>query len=259
MTVPRLYVSVTLQPDRPLPLDRDQTHYLAQVLRLGTGADVLVFDGGSGEWRARLTLSGKHSASLTPYEQTRAQTDVLDIHYLFAPIKRARIDYLAQKAAEMGVARLRPVITDHTNAERVNLERLRANVIEAAEQCGLLSIADVAEPEKLSTVLDRWEATDPGRHIVFCDEGAGTANPVEALAGVPSGPVALLIGPEGGFSAAERARLHARADVTALSLGPRILRADTAAVAALAVLQSAMGDWAAAPRIPLAKAPATHA
>jgi 16S rRNA (uracil1498-N3)-methyltransferase len=170
----------------------------------------------------------------------REQTAAPDLHYLFAPLKQARLDYMVQKAVEMGVGRLRPVLTQHTQVSRVNLERMEANAIEAAEQCGILSIPAIEPPVKLSEALENWDAS---RRLIFCDEGASLSDPAQALMKADPGPAALLIGPEGGFSPAERAKLLALPFVTQLSLGPRILRADTAAVAALALMQTFIGDW----------------
>jgi 16S rRNA (uracil1498-N3)-methyltransferase len=204
------------------------------------GEPILLFNGREGEWRARIVPAGRKDCRLVVEEQTRAQTPLPDLHYLFAPLKHARLDYMVQKAVEMGAGRLRPILTRHTQAARVNLERMRANAIEAAEQCGVLAIPGVDEPEKLADALAAWE---PDRRLIFCDEAAPVANPAEALKGLPPGPAALLIGPEGGFSAEERDDLLRRPYVTPLSLGPRILRADTAAVAALALVQAFIGDW----------------
>ena len=173
-------------------------------------------------------------------EQTRPQTAGPDLWYVFAPIKRARLDYMVQKAVEMGASRLVPVLTQHTNAERVNVERMEANVIEAAEQCGILNIAHVEEPQKLKQLLEHWPTE---RRLIFCDEGAAQKSPIATLQAVPAGPLAVLVGPEGGFSDAERADISSRTYAVPLSLGPRIMRADTAAVAALAVVNATLGDW----------------
>jgi 16S rRNA (uracil1498-N3)-methyltransferase len=172
--------------------------------------------------------------------QTRPQESGPDLWYLFAPLKRSRLDYMVQKAVEMGVSRLVPVLTQHTVAERVNLDRMRANAIEAAEQCGILRIPEVAKPEKLATVLAAWP---PERRLIFCDEGAAHSNPIDALRILQSGPLAVLIGPEGGFSEAERMQINTKPFAHALSLGSRIMRADTAAVAALAIVNAVLGDW----------------
>jgi 16S rRNA (uracil1498-N3)-methyltransferase len=247
----RLYVDAPLAAGARVELDRPQAHYLCTVLRLGEGAGLLGFNGRDGEWRMALTLTGKKSAALVAEELIRPQPAPGDLHYLFAPIKHARQDYLVQKAVEMGASRLQPVLTRHTHAERVNDERMRANAIEAAEQCGILSVPTVAPPMALDRLLVDWPAE---RLLIFCDEDA-EADPLATLqkartdfaalfsTKVPS--LAVLIGPEGGFDAAERARLLALPAVLRLSLGPRILRADTAAVAALAVVQAVLGDWRA--------------
>jgi 16S rRNA (uracil1498-N3)-methyltransferase len=202
----------------------------------------LVFNGREGEWLATLDRSGKRSAVLILKEQTRAQDQAGDLDYLFAPLKRARLDYMVQKAVEMGASRLQPVITRHTQAERVNTARMRANAIEAAEQCGILNLPTIDEPQSLEQAL---AALDPARLLVFCDEDAPASDPRVALSGVRQrgAPLALLIGPEGGFAADERAALLDRAGTIRIALGPRILRADTAAVAALALVQATLGDW----------------
>jgi 16S rRNA (uracil1498-N3)-methyltransferase len=237
---PRLYVPGDLSPGGELALGRDAANYLRNVLRLEKGAEVLVFNGRDGEWRARLVPASRREARLALAERTRPQSPPGDLHYAFAPLKHARLDFMVQKAVEMGVGRLTPVITRHTQVARVNLERMRANAIEAAEQCGILSLPDIEDPAGFSEWLAR---SDPARVIVFCDEEAETRDPIAALAQAPEGPLMLLVGPEGGFAEDERRALLARPSVVRLSLGPRILRADTAAVAALALVQAARGDW----------------
>jgi len=237
---PRLYVSADLRPGGVLSLDRDAANYLRNVLRLDRGAGVLVFNGREGEWRARLDLPSKRETSLLLDEQIRPQSPASELHYAFAPLKHARLDFMVQKAVEMGASRLSPVITTHTQVARVNLDRMRANAIEAAEQCGILSLPEIDEPAKFAEWLAGLE---PGRTIVFCDEAAETKDPIVALAAAAPGKLTLVIGPEGGFAEEERRALLARPSVVRLSLGPRILRADTAAVAALALLQAARGDW----------------
>jgi 16S rRNA (uracil1498-N3)-methyltransferase len=235
----RLYVDAPLEEGHAAALDRGQAHYLTTVLRLKAGASILVFNSRDGEWRA--TLEGGKHAALRIGARTRAQTAPADLHYLFAPLKSARLDYMVQKAVEMGASQLRPVLTRHGQVARVNLERMRANAIEAAEQCGILSLPEIAAPVVLTAALAAWETT---RHLVFCDEAADLADPLAALATVPRhAPLAVLIGPEGGFAADERAALLKLPNVVRLALGPRILRADTAAVAALALVQAAIGDW----------------
>jgi 16S rRNA (uracil1498-N3)-methyltransferase len=241
---PRLCVDQQLQPGTSVRLDSAQTHYLTTVLRLKPRDSVLVFNGRDGEWRALLEAGSKRSATLVAEQLIRPQTPATDLHYLFAPLKRARLDYVVQKAVELGVSCLQPVTTQHTQAERVNIGRMRANAIEAAEQCGILNLPDVREAVTLAAALDRLQAS---RVLVFCDEDAPIADPAAALAGSRRGPlpaaVAVLIGPEGGFTENERALILRRAPTVRLALGPRILRADTAAVAALALVQTVLGDW----------------
>src|SRR5262245_45110913 len=242
---PRLYVDAPLDDGGRLALDPMQTHYLRNVLRLKGGDPVLVFNGRDGEWRATLTDGGKRALSLAIGERARAQAPALDLDYLFAPLKQARLDYMVQKAVEMGAARLVPVLTRHGQVARVNLARMRANAVEAAEQCGILTLPEIAEPVTLERMI---AARDPARLLVFCDEDAEVKDPVAALtaarahAGSPV-PVAVLVGPEGGFAQDERAALLALPNVVRLALGPRILRADTAAVAALALVGAVLGDW----------------
>ena len=209
------------------------------MLRLRAGERVLLFNGRDGEWSA--TIAGeRRSATLRVEVRTREQTAPSDLHYLFAPLKTARLDYMTQKAVEMGASLLQPMLTRHGQVTRVNTQRMRANTIEAAEQCGILSLPAIAPPVALARLLAERDA---GRWLVFCDEDAEVANPVAVLRAVPPSPVAVLIGPEGGFAEDERAALLRQPNVVRLSLGPRILRADTAAVAALALVQAAVGDW----------------
>jgi 16S rRNA (uracil1498-N3)-methyltransferase len=253
---PRLHVEAGLAAGSIAPLLPEQAHYLVDVLRLKAGDRVLAFNGRDGEWLCELSQLSKKLWVLTPEEFSRSQTPPGDLHYLFAPLKRARLDYMVQKAVEMGASRLQPVLTQHTQAERVNTERMRANAIEAAEQCGILAIPEIGEPLALERAV---AALEPARVLIFCDEGAETADPVRALtehvrgsAGNPPEagrerlrvvPLAVVNGPEGGFSEAERALLTRRPNTVRIALGPRILRADTAAVAALTVVQAALGDW----------------
>ncbi len=241
---PRLYVDHPLGPGTKVMLDAAQSHYLADVLRRKPGDQLMVFNGRDGEWRAAFEPAGKRGAVLALEQQTRAQDRASDLHYLFAPLKRARLDYTVQKAVEMGAARLQPVITRYTQVERVNTDRMRANAIEAAEQCSILTLPGIDEPTSLDRAL---AALEPARTLVFCDEDAPVADPLAALAplrGRESVPLAVLIGPEGGFAPEERTLLLARSNTIRLALGPRILRADTAAVAALALVQATLGDWA---------------
>jgi 16S rRNA (uracil1498-N3)-methyltransferase len=238
---PRLFVDAALAPGESVALERGQSNYLGNVLRLGAGDTVLVFNGRDGEWQAQVA-GRKRPDSLTIVARTRAQDRLPDLAYVFAPLKHARLDYMVQKAVEMGASSLQPVLTRFTQVSRVNSERMRANVIEAAEQCGILSLAEVAEP----VALDRYlGGRAPGRLLVFCDEAADTANPLTALQGglTAAEGVDILIGPEGGFAEEERALLLRQPRILRLSLGPRVLRADTAGVAALALVQAALGDW----------------
>jgi 16S rRNA (uracil1498-N3)-methyltransferase len=238
-TPPRLYVDAALSAAHDIALSRDQAHYLVDVLRLAPGDPLRCFNGRDGEWLARLASASRKAAAIRCERRVAAVSPPPDIDYLFAPLKHARLDYLVQKATELGARRLRPVLTERTIAARVNLERMRANVIEAAEQCNLVFVPEVMEPERLATVLAGWPA---GRRLVCCDETATVASPLVALAGLAP-PAAVLVGPEGGFSDAELAMLRASPFVTAISLGPRIMRADTAAIAALALVQALAGDW----------------
>ncbi len=245
----RLHVDAPLGEGPAIAVGPEQANYLLNVLRLKAGDGIVLFNGRDGEWLARVMPKGKRGCELTPERLVRAQEGGPDIDYLFAPLKRARLDYMVQKATEMGVARLRPVITRRTVAERVNVERMRANAIEAAEQCGILYVPGVTEPQKLERVIGDW---DGSRRLIFCDEAAALASPIEALreveglgeaAHVGAPPLAVLIGPEGGFDPAEREMLMRQPFTLAISLGPRIMRADTAAVAALALVNAVLGDW----------------
>jgi 16S rRNA (uracil1498-N3)-methyltransferase len=239
---PRLFVDAAFATDAVIALDRNQSNYLGNVLRLGAGAAVLVFNGRDGEWQAAIS-GGKRADRLTLLAQTRPQDRLPDVTYVFAPLKHARLDYMVQKAIEMGAAALQPVMTRFTQASRVNTERMRANVVEAAEQCGILSVAGVAEPLNLGKYLDQRDAK---RLLIFCDEAAEVADPATALAGAldaAGGGIDVLIGPEGGFADEERALLLKQANILRLALGPRIMRADTAAVAALTLVQTVLGDW----------------
>jgi len=236
----RLFVEADLAEGATVHCSAEQTNYLRNVLRLAVGDAILVFNGRDGEWQAELAEAGKRGAALAVRRLTRPQEDGPDIDYLFAPLKRARLDYLVQKATEMGVARLRPIMTHRTTPERVNTGRMCANAIEAAEQCGILRIPDVHAPEKLDQAVASW---DPARALIFCDEGSEERCPFTTLAMVAPGPLAVLVGPEGGFDADERELLASKPFVVRISLGPRILRADTAAVAALALVNAVLGDW----------------
>lgn len=232
----RLFVEDDLGEGALVSLDRDRAHYVADVIRLPVGGRLHLFNGRDGEWRAVREAGGRREALLRCEVRLRAQAPVPALDYAFAPLKHARLDYMVQKAVEMGAGRLQPVLTQHTQATRVNTERMRANAIEAAEQCGILSIPEVLEPLNLT----RWlAALDPACTLVFCDEASPVADPLAPLRAAVAGRVAVLIGPEGGFSDLERRQILARRGTVVLSLGPRILRADTAAVAALALVEAA--------------------
>lgn len=238
---PRLFVDAPLARDARVPLDRDQSNYLGNVLRLAAGAEVLVFNGRDGEWQAAIE-GRKRPDNLIILQQIRLQDRLPDLAYVFAPLKHARLDYMVQKAVEMGVAALQPVLSRFTQASRVNTERMRANVVEAAEQCGILSLATVAEPIPLERFLGQRPVE---RLLIFCDEAAEVENPVQSLQGARDAGqgIDVLIGPEGGFADEERALLLRQPKTLRLALGPRIMRADTAAVAALALVQAVLGDW----------------
>jgi 16S rRNA (uracil1498-N3)-methyltransferase len=236
----RLYLPGVYEPGATLSPDDSQIHYLANVMRQKAGDVVGIFNGTDGEWAADIVDIGKRSCSLRLTERVRAQREPPDLELLFAPVKKARIDYLAQKATEMGARVLQPVMTAYTNAERIKVERLQANVVEAAEQCTLTFVPQVRDPHPLGRCLD---GLDRGRKLLFCDEG-GAPTPQRALAPFKRGePWAILIGPEGGFSPEERAMIRTLPQTVPMSLGPRIMRADTAVVAAMAAWQSALGDW----------------
>ena len=238
---PRLFVDAALAPGETIALERDQSNYLGNVLRLAAGDTILVFNGRDGEWQASIA-GRKRPDSLAIMARTRPQDRLPDLACVFAPLKHARLDYMVKKAVEMGASSLQPVLTRFTQVSRVNGERMRANVIEAAEQCGILSLATVAE----SVTLDRYlSGRDGKRLLVFCDEAAETESPLQALRGefAAADGIDILIGPEGGFAEEERAVLLRQQRTLRLSLGPRILRADTAAVAALALVQAVLGDW----------------
>src|ERR1700739_760304 len=225
---PRLFVDAALAPGETVALERSQSNYLGNVLRLSEGGTILAFNGRDGEWQASIR-GRKRPDSLAIMARTRPQDRLPDLAYVFAPLKHARLDYMVQKAVEMGASRLQPVLTRFTQVSRVNGERMRANVIEAAEQCGLLSLAEVAEPVTLDRYLSR---RDGHRLLVFCDEASEVTNPLQALKGdQTAGAIDVLIGPEGGFADEERAILLRQPRTLRLSLGPRVLRADTAGVA----------------------------
>jgi 16S rRNA (uracil1498-N3)-methyltransferase len=237
----RLFIPHDLSAGAELALDRDQSHYLASVMRQGVGDQVALFNGRDGEWLSAITAVTKRAVALRAETQTRPQTMGPDLDLIVAVVKRGRVETIVEKAAELGARRVRLVLTERTNADRARVERLIAIATEAAEQTGRLDVPQVLEPMKLGKLIDGWE---DGRKLLFCDE-AGEALPVlQALSGQPAGSWAILIGPEGGFSPAERDRLRALPYAVPASLGPRILRADTAAISALTLWQAALGDWA---------------
>jgi 16S rRNA (uracil1498-N3)-methyltransferase len=236
----RLYVPHDLAAGAELDLDEGQSRYLAAVMRQAAGDALLVFNGRDGEWRAAVARVAKRAVNLKVEAQVRAQAEGPDLDLVIALVKRARLETIVEKAAELGVRRVRPVVTERTNADHTRVERLQAIAVEASEQTGRLDVPQVLAPEKLERMLATW---DERRRLLFCDE-AGDAPPVlEAARSV--GPWAILIGPEGGFSPVEREVLRGRPYAVAASLGPRILRADTAAISALTLWQAALGDWRA--------------
>lgn len=234
----RLYVDHPLGVGQSVPLDRDQAHYLFGVMRLGVGAPILLFNGHDGEWRAEVVEAGKRAGRLECVAQTKPLQLPPDLWLIFAPIKKARTDFIVEKAAEMGAARIMPVQTAFTNSDRIRQDRLQAHALEAAEQCGGTYVPEVAGLQKLERVLADWPSE---RRLMFCDEAL--VGQAQFDAATEGGPWAILIGPEGGFSEAEREKLRAMPEAVSVSLGPRILRADTAAVAALTLWQDKLGDW----------------
>jgi len=251
-TDPRLFIGQDLAAGQAVALPKEDTHYLVNVMRRAAGDTVRLFNGRDGEWRAQIVETGRKAAILEPLEQTRPQAGVPDLWLLFAPVKRQKTDLMVEKATELGVARLCPVTTARTQSERVRIDRFRTITKEAAEQTERLDLPEIDELERLDRVLDGW---DPARRLIYCDEAGdeagepwggarGRGQPMAAaLAGLEAGPAAILIGPEGGFSEAERTRLRDHDFVTPVTLGPRILRAETAAMAALVLWQSVHGDW----------------
>lgn len=238
----RLFVEADLGAGGTLGLSAERAHYLEHVMRLGSGDEIAVFNGRDGEWRALIAGFGRGWCSLELGARAREQAGVPDLWLVFAPIKRARVVSLVEKATELGAAELRPVLTQHTAIRRVNTQRLLANAIEAAEQCGRLSVPEVHEPEPLDALLGRWP---PGRQLLFCDESGEGGAPAAVLSQAEPGPWAVLVGPEGGFDDAERAAIRRLPFAHAVSLGPRTLRAETAAAAALSLWQHYLGDWSA--------------
>jgi 16S rRNA (uracil1498-N3)-methyltransferase len=236
----RLFVAADLAPGAEVPLTGAQAHYLFTVMRRGAGARVAVFNGRDGEWAAEVAEAGRRGGRLVARAPTRPQGRRPDLWLAFAPVKKARTDFIVEKATELGAARIQPVVTRFTAAGRPALDRLRAHAVEAAEQCGETSVPEVAEPARLGPLLDAW---DPARRLIFADETREARPAAVALAVAAPGPWAILVGPEGGFAPEEAARLRRLPFVLPVALGPRILRADTAALAALVLWQAALGDW----------------
>jgi 16S rRNA (uracil1498-N3)-methyltransferase len=236
----RIHVPGTIASGDDIALAPEHAHHLRAVLRMEAGGRFLVFNGRDGEWLAEISRVDKKGVAARLVEQVRPQDPPATLHVLFAPLKIGRLDYLVQKLVEMGAGVIQPVLTDFTQNRSLRQDKLEAWVQEAAQQCGILAIPELRPALSLDEALAGWE---PERSLMFCDEDSRIQNPLEALAGVERGKIGVLIGPEGGFSDRERAMLRAKPFVTAIPLGPRILRADTAAVAALAVVQAALGDW----------------
>lgn len=239
-TAQRLFIDSPLEEDAVYICNSTQTNYLLKVLRMKSGSTLYVFNGKDGEWSAEVESSKKTHCQLNIKKQARAQKPAQDLEYIFAPVKRSRLDYMVQKATELGVSSLHPVITHRTIVDRINLDRMQANIIEAAEQCGILNIPEIKQPVKFSKILDTWPSD---KILIHCDERAEIASPIEALSAVGSQSVAVLIGPEGGFDQQERTKLADMPQSLSLSLGPRIMRADTAAIAALTLVNAVLGDW----------------
>ncbi|MEJ8406392.1 16S rRNA (uracil(1498)-N(3))-methyltransferase [Brevundimonas vesicularis] len=236
----RLHVTSPLAAAAPVAPTLDQSRYLTQVMRLKAGDDLLVFNGRDGEWRCTVAEVLKKGVILRAEEQVRSQTFGPDLELIVAVVKKARVETIVEKAAELGARRVRLVLTKRTNADRIRLDRLDAIAEEAAEQTGRMDVPVVDDPIKLDALLDGWET---GRRLMFCDETGG-APAISSLRDAGEGPWSILIGPEGGFSPEEGERLRSLPFTTAVSLGPRILRADTAAIAAMTLWQAAVGDWA---------------
>jgi len=240
-TLPRLFIDTAMSAGAEIALDKDQTNYLVNVLRRGAGDQCMVFNGRDGAFLAEIAQASKKTVTLTLVEQSAAQTPPADLWYGFAPIKR--LDYIVQKATEMGAGTIQPVITRYVQNPKLNHDKLAANAIEAAEQCEVLSVPRIAPAIAFARLIETWSEVHGDRVLVFCDEESASSSPVDTLAGLEGRRIGLIIGPEGGFAPEERDMLRAQSYVTPISLGPRILRADTAAVAAMAVIQATIGDW----------------
>lgn len=239
----RLYVEASLSTGLTLDLDKPQANYLGNVLRQKAGANLVLFNGRDGAWRAEITEISRKSATVNLVEHAAPQPDPTDLWCGFAPLKSARLDYMVQKATEMGASKIQPVITAHTQISRLKMARIRANVTEAAEQCEVLQVPETMDEIAFTHLLETWQQQHGDRILIVADEEETSTSPAEKLSALKGKKLGLLIGPEGGFSDEERARLKRQPFVFPISLGPRILRADTAAVAALAVVQSIIGDW----------------
>ena len=242
-SLPRLYVEPDLAAGDTIVLGKDQSTYLAAVLRKRAGDEVVVFNGRDGAWLARIANAGKKAVTLGLIEQTAAQSPPSDLWLGFAPLKAARLDYVIQKATEMGAGAIQPVITQFTQVTRIRTDRMLANAIEAAEQCEVLTVPAIAPEIALESLIRDWPGAHAARTLIIADEAEPSASPLQRIAALTGKSIGLLIGPEGGFSAPERRLLAAQPFVVSISLGPRILRADTAAVAALAIIQATIGDW----------------
>ena len=236
----RLFIDAPISEGVAIAAEKDQSHYLLTVLRMEPGSELLLFNGRDGEWRARLESPAKKKAVLVPLSLERPQPPAPDLVFCFAPIKAGRLDWMVEKAVEMGAGAIQPVLTQFTQNTRLNAEKINAWIMEAAEQCGVLAIPELRPATKLGDLLERW---DTSRQLIFCDEDSSTDNPAGALSGLQEKKLGVLVGPEGGFSDEERELLRGKPFVTAIPLGPRILRADTAAVAALTAVQMICGDW----------------
>ena len=235
-SLPRLFVETGLAAGVRIQVDAAQANYLGNVMRMKAGDRLLIFDGASGEWLAEIAEAGKKRMTLAVVEPTKPQEAVPDLWLAFAPVKKGRVDWLVEKAVELGVARLLPVVTQRTIVDKLNLDRMRAHIVEAAEQCGRTALATIDEPIKLDTFL---KTRDPARTLYFADETGGAP----AATAFASGPAMVLIGPEGGFTPEEAAAIRSAPNAKAISLGPRILRAETAALAAIAAWMASAGDW----------------
>jgi 16S rRNA (uracil1498-N3)-methyltransferase len=242
-SLPRLYVEHPLGEGEAITLGKEQSNYLAAVLRKRVGEEVILFNGLDGAWLARVTDSNKKAVALELVEQTAEQTPRSDLWLGFAPLKTARLDYVIQKATEMGAGIIQPVITQFTQVNRIKVDQMLANAVEAAEQCEVLTVPEIGPEVTLDVLVQNWTSLHPSRVLLVADEGQSSASPVSKINALMGSSIGTLIGPEGGFSARERALLLAQPFVVPISLGPRILRADTAAVAALAIIQATIGDW----------------